>query len=201
MTARAMPTLLIARPRPGASRPSRRTPAFASAPRAEGAAPDWRPDDTFRTDLLSAIPVLRGFAMSLCGDAVASDDLVQETLLRAWANGHLFRPGTNMGAWLCTILRNQFYTAMRRRMREVEDADGEYARQLSESASQEGVVALKRLCAALVSMPKAQRQALIMVGAEGCTYEEAAKRLGCRVGTIKSRVSRARGRLLDPPHP
>lgn len=159
------------------------------------------PDGDFRSDLISAIPDLRGFAMSLCGNAATSDDLVQETLLRAWANARLFRPGTNMVAWLCTILRNQFYTAMRRRMREIEDAHGEYAGQLEEPASQEGVVELKRLCATLISMPEAQQQALLMVGAKGYTYQEAAERLGCRIGTIKSRVSRARGRLIDPRDP
>ncbi len=161
----------------------------------------WTPDGAFRSDLLAAIPGLRAFAMSLCGDGATSDDLVQETLLRAWANGRLFRPGTNMAAWLCTILRNQFYTAMRRRMREVEDADGEYARQVSDPAAQEGVATLKGLCVTLASLPGAQREALLLVGAEGYTYEEAAERLGCRVGTVKSRVSRARGRLMGSRDP
>lgn len=139
--------------------------------------------------------------MSLCADASISDDLVQETLLRAWANANLFRPGTNMSAWLRTILRNQFYTTFRRRTREVEDVDGEHAGQLAVPASQEGAVAVAGLWVALASLPWAQREALLMVGAEGFTYEEAAERLGCQAGTVKSRVSRARRRLAVSPGP
>lgn len=182
------------RSRPGTAHRSVRSPAF------DHAAHGWPayPDGDFRSSLLSAIPAMRGFAASLCRDAATADDLVQETLVRAWANGRLSRPGTNMDAWLCTILRNQFYTTMRRRMREVEDAHGEPAGQVAEPASQDRVVALSSLRATLATLPEAQREALLMVGEEGCTYEEAAERLGCRVGTIKSRVSRARARLVDP---
>jgi RNA polymerase sigma-70 factor (ECF subfamily) len=179
-------------PSPAQARPA------GHPPLGEAVARDWRPDSAFRCDLLSAIPALRAFALSLCGDAARSDDLVQEALVRAWANGHLFRPGSNMGAWLCTILRNQFYTAMRRSVREVEDVDGALAGQVAEPPPQEGVIALRGVCATLALLPEMQREALLMVGVEGYTYEEAAKRLGCRVGTIKSRVSRARGRLADP---
>lgn len=159
----------------------------------------WSPDGAFRSDLLSAIPALYPFAMSLCGDAATSDDLVQEALVRAWAKGHQFQPGSNMVAWLCTILRNQFYTAMRRRMREVEDIDGEFAGTLAEPPSQEGVVALKALHDAMQALPPGQREALLMVGTEGLTYEEVAERLGCQVGTVKSRISRARCRLAGTP--
>lgn len=201
MMTRNMSTTLGGRPRSGASPRSAPPSSFVRTALDAPAGPGWRWDDAFRSDLLAAIPGLRGFAMSLCGDAATSDDLVQETLLRAWANGRLFRPGTNMAAWLCTILRNQFYTTMRRRMREVEDADGEHAGQVAEPASQDGAVALASLRATLASLPEAQREALLLVGAEGCTYEEAAERLGCRVGTIKSRVSRARARLVGPRGP
>lgn len=140
---------------------------------------------------------LHPFAMSLCGDAALSDDLVQETLARAWANGHQFQPGSNMVAWLCTILRNQFYTAMRRRTREVEDIEGELAGAMAVPPSQEGVVALRGLCEAMQALPPSQREALLMVGTQGLTYEEVAERLGCQVGTVKSRVSRARCRLAE----
>ncbi|MCJ2086687.1 sigma-70 family RNA polymerase sigma factor [Methylobacterium sp. E-005] len=157
----------------------------------------WLPDATFRQDLLASVPALRAFAMALCGDVARTDDLVQETLLRAWANGQRFRPGTNLGAWLSTILRNQFHTAMRRHTREVEDADGEHASQSAERPAQEGVVARTGLRARPAPIPEPHCEAPLMVGVEGYTHEAAAQRLGGRVGPVKSRVSRARERLHD----
>lgn len=151
----------------------------------------------FRAGLTEALPGLRAFALSLIADSSRVDDLVQETVLRAWASQDRFLAGTNLKAWLCTILRNQFYTECRKRKREIEDADGIYAGQLTAMPDQEGVVALSKLYAVLETLPARQREALLMVGAEGYTYEQAADLLKCQVGTVKSRVSRARGSLVE----
>ncbi|KAB1073704.1 sigma-70 family RNA polymerase sigma factor [Methylobacterium planeticum] len=149
----------------------------------------------FRAGLMSALPALRTFGFSLTGDGTRTDDLVQETLVKAWANQHRFQPGSNMIAWLFTIMRNQFYSEIRKAKREVEDADGAHAARLTARPEQDDVIALKRLYTTLAKVPAAQREALLLVGAEGYTYEEAASRLQCQVGTVKSRVSRARTHL------
>jgi RNA polymerase sigma-70 factor (ECF subfamily) len=149
----------------------------------------------FRSDLLAALPGLRAFAMSLVVDLSRADDLVQETLVKAWANQHRFEPGSNLMAWLCTILRNQFYTECRKRKREVEDADGILAGQLTAPAAQEHGIELQKVWAVLEKLPPPQREALLLVAAQGLTYEAAADRIGCQVGTVKSRVSRARAYL------
>ena len=153
------------------------------------------PTTAFRDDLMAVLPALRTFAFSLVGDMSRTDDLVQETLMKAWMNQHRFQPGSNLVAWLFTIMRNQFYTEIRKRKREVEDADGVQAGKLTAVPDQEDVVTLKRLYAVMETLPATQREALLLVGAEGLTYEEAAIRLQCQVGTVKSRVSRARGQL------
>lgn len=152
-------------------------------------------ETAFREDLIRALPALRTFALSLCGNVSRVDDLVQETMIKAWANQERFRPGTNFTAWVFTILRNQFYTELRRAKREVEDADGAHAGRLTALADQEDACTLRAVWDRISALPLTQRQALILVGAEGCTYEEAAERLGCQVGTVKSRVSRARAAL------
>lgn len=149
----------------------------------------------FRRDLLAALPGLRGFAVSLVVDPSRADDLVQETLVKAWANQHRFQSGSNLMAWLCTILRNQFYTECRKRKREVEDADGAAAAQMIAPAAQEHGVDLQKVWAKLAKLPPLQREALLLVGAQGLTYEAAADLVGCQVGTVKSRVSRARAFL------
>lgn len=150
----------------------------------------------FRTDIINALPALRTFALSLCGDASRADDLVQEAFARAWANQHRFRPGTNFTAWVFTILRNLFYSDLRKAKREVEDADGSHAARLVALSDQEDASTLNTVRDRLNLLPAAQREALLLVGAEGFTYEEAADRIGCQVGTVKSRVSRARASLL-----
>ncbi|MCJ2065338.1 sigma-70 family RNA polymerase sigma factor [Methylobacterium sp. J-088] len=150
----------------------------------------------FRGDIIKALPALRTFALSLAGDVNRADDLVQETFVKAWANQTRFRPGTNFTAWLFTILRNQFYSELRKTRREIEDVDGTHAGQMTSLADQEDASTLKVVWARLEGLPVAQRQALLLVGAEGHTYEEAASKLGCQVGTVKSRVSRARSSLL-----
>ncbi|SFL52871.1 sigma-70 family RNA polymerase sigma factor [Methylobacterium pseudosasicola] len=151
----------------------------------------------FRSDIIKALPALRTFALSLVGDVSRADDLVQETFVKAWANQTRFRPGTNFTAWLFTILRNQFYSELRKNRREVEDVDGTHASQMTSLSDQEDASTLKVVWKQLGTLPAAQRQALLLVGAEGHTYEEAATKLGCQVGTVKSRVSRARSSLLD----
>ncbi|MCJ2122681.1 sigma-70 family RNA polymerase sigma factor [Methylobacterium sp. J-077] len=151
----------------------------------------------FRSDIIKALPALRTFALSLVGDVSRADDLVQETFVKAWANQARFRPGTNFTAWLFTILRNQFYSELRKNRREIEDVDGTHAGQMTSLSDQEDASTLKVVWKQLGTLPAAQRQALLLVGAEGHTYEEAASKLGCQVGTVKSRVSRARSSLLD----
>jgi RNA polymerase sigma-70 factor (ECF subfamily) len=150
-----------------------------------------------REAMLAAVPSLRAFAISLSGNVDRADDLVQETLLRAMANIDSFQPGTNMSAWLFTILRNLFRSEYRKRRREVEDADGSYAQSLKSQPEQTGHIEFQEFREALGKLPQDQREALILVGASGFSYEEAADICGCAVGTIKSRVNRARARLAD----
>ena len=154
-------------------------------------------DESVRKAVLGAVPSLRAFAISLCGNVDRADDLVQETLLRALANIQSFQPGTNMSAWLFTILRNHFRSEYRKRRREVEDSDGHYAETLKTQPDQYGQVEFKEFQVALTQLPADQREALILVGASGFSYEEAANICGCAVGTIKSRVNRARTRLAE----
>jgi RNA polymerase sigma-70 factor, ECF subfamily len=154
-------------------------------------------DTATRNAILSTVPSLRAFAVSLCGNLDRADDLVQETLTRALANIDSFRPGTNMAAWLFTILRNQFRSEYRKRRREVEDADGTHAASLQAPPEQIARVEFEELRQALAKLPDDQREALILVGASGFSYEEAANICGCAVGTIKSRVNRARTHLAQ----
>ena len=156
-----------------------------------------RMESVFRDDLVKALPMLRTFAISLTANPTRADDLVQETMIKAWANRERFVPGTNFTAWLFTILRNQFYTELRKGRREVEDADGVHAGTLTAQAGQEHAAGLRMVMNLIGTLPLPQRQALLLVGAEGFTYEEAAERLGCQVGTVKSRVSRARAFLSE----
>jgi RNA polymerase sigma-70 factor, ECF subfamily len=150
---------------------------------------------TFRDDLLAAIPSLRAFGLSLTSRGDRADDLVQETLMKAWKYHESFTAGTNMKAWLYTILRNEFYTQLRKRKREVEDADGLHSNKVAVQGEQEGHLDMADLTAALSKLPEDQREAIVLVGASGFSYEEAAEICGCAVGTIKSRVNRARNRL------
>jgi RNA polymerase sigma-70 factor (ECF subfamily) len=154
-------------------------------------------DNALRDAVLAAIPKLRAFAISLSGNVDRADDLVQETMLRALANIDSFQPGTNLQAWLFTILRNLFRSEYRKRKREVEDVDGRYSDSLVSAPEQDSQLEFKELRAALDKLPQDQREALILVGASGFSYEEAAKICECAVGTIKSRVNRARTRLAS----
>src|SRR4029079_17440961 len=154
-------------------------------------------DPTIRDQILAAVPSLRALAISLSGNVDRADDLVQETMLRALANIHSFQPGTNMSAWLFTILRNLFRSEYRKRRREVEDTDGSYAESLKSQPEQNSRVEFEEFRTALAKLPHDQREALILVGASGFSYEEAAEICGCAVGTIKSRVNRAQSRLAE----
>src|SRR4051794_19139516 len=157
-------------------------------------------DPALRDQVLGTVPSLRAFAISLCGNVDRADDLVQETLLRALSNINSFEPGTNMQAWLFTILRNLFHSEYRKRRREVEDADGKYAATLAVQPSQGAHLDFEDLQRALTRLPADQREALLLVGASGFSYEQAAEICGCAVGTIKSRVNRARNRLAELLH-
>ncbi|MDP2357744.1 MAG: sigma-70 family RNA polymerase sigma factor [Beijerinckiaceae bacterium] len=151
----------------------------------------------FTAGLMKALPSLRAFAISLSGRAERADDLVQDTLMRAWANAESFQPGTNLNAWLFTILRNLFHSEYRKRRREVQDEDGVYASRLSVQASQDAHLDVQDFRLALEMLPPDQREALLLVGASGFSYEEAADICQCAVGTIKSRVNRARTKLSE----
>jgi RNA polymerase sigma-70 factor (ECF subfamily) len=151
----------------------------------------------FKNDLLATIPSLRAFAVSLSQNADKADDLVQETLVKAWDKHQSFQMGTNLKAWLFTILRNEFYSQMRKRGREVQDSEGVMTERLAVHPSQEGKLDLADFREALEKLPEDQREAIILIGASGFSYEEAAAICECAVGTIKSRVSRARTRLQD----
>lgn len=150
----------------------------------------------WRDSVMALIPALRAFAWSLSHNSSDADDLVQDTLIKAWTNRDKFEPGTNLRAWLFTILRNTYYTNAVRRRREVRDETGRYAATLSAAPTQDWSVAMRALQAGLAELPIEHREALILVGAAGLTYEEAAEICGCALGTIKSRVNRARTRLL-----
>ncbi len=168
----------------------------ARAPDEESSAASSGEGMNWRDAVVALIPALRAFAWSLSHNASDADDLVQDTLIKAWTHRDKFEPGTNLRAWLFTILRNTYYTAAVRRRREVRDESGKYAATLSAGPTQDWSLAMRALQAALSQLPDEHREALILVGAAGLTYEEAAEVCGCALGTIKSRVNRARARLL-----
>jgi RNA polymerase sigma-70 factor (ECF subfamily) len=146
-------------------------------------------------ELLEHTSHLRAFAISLCGDKDYGDDLVQETLTKAIANIDSFKPGTNMRSWLFTILRNTYFTQLRRARHEVRDADGAMAASLSSQPPQEPHLDFQDFERALALLNEEQREALILIGAAGFSYDEAAEIAGCSSGTVKSRVNRARTKL------
>jgi RNA polymerase sigma-70 factor (ECF subfamily) len=150
-----------------------------------------------RDALLGAVPSLRAFAISLTNDPIRADDLVQDTLLRALSRMDQFERGTNLNAWLFTILRNLFHTEYRKRRREVEDPDNAHAARLAVRPEQGSRLEFEDFRAALAKLTPDQREALLLVGAQGMSYEETAAVCGVAVGTIKSRVNRARARLAE----
>ncbi|ADO44353.1 sigma24 (plasmid) [Ketogulonicigenium vulgare Y25] len=145
-----------------------------------------------RQEILLHLPALRAFALTLSRDSVLADDLVQETLMKAWSKFHLFTPGTNLRSWLFTVLRNNMRSMLRKRSREVADVDEKMAARLASKPNQESNLALKEVELALDKLPAEQREVLILVGAMGFSIEEAAETCGCAPGTIKSRANRGR---------
>jgi RNA polymerase sigma-70 factor, ECF subfamily len=152
---------------------------------------------SFKDELVTQIPGLRAFAVSLSGSVTLADDLVQEALLRAWSNSDKFQPGTSLRAWLFTILRNVYYSYYRKRAREVQDSDGVFAQRIAVEGDQESHLDLADFRIALAKLPAEQREALMLVGASGLSYAEAAVAFGVEIGTIKSRTSRARAKLSE----
>jgi RNA polymerase sigma-70 factor, ECF subfamily len=158
-------------------------------------------DQSVKDAFLAAIPSLRAFSISMCGRGARAEDLVQETLVKAWAHLDSFQPGTNMNAWLFRILRNELYDGFRKGRHEVADEEGRHAARLATRPSQESHLQFREFRLAIDMLRPVHREALLLVAASGLSYEDAATFCGCAVGTIKSRVSRARAqlaRLLDP---
>jgi RNA polymerase sigma-70 factor (ECF subfamily) len=175
-----------------------------SEPRATAEREEQRRSETseegrrqFRQNLLAAIPKLRAFALSLASHADYADDLVQETLMKAWNHQNSFQEGTNIKAWLFTILRNEYFSQLRKRRREVEDADGDYAGSVMTPGGQESQLDMADLRIALQQLPDDQREAVVLVGASGFSYQEVAEICHVPVGTVKSRVNRARTKLAE----
>lgn len=154
-------------------------------------------ESKIRQEMLAAIPRLRAFAISLAGHIEQADDLVQTAIMKGLENLDKFQPGTSMQAWLFTILRNQFHTEYRKRRREVEDPNGVMAQRIAVMPEQSSRLDFDDMRTALGKLNVEQREALLLVSAEGVTYEEAAQICGTNIGTIKSRVNRARARLVE----
>jgi RNA polymerase sigma-70 factor (ECF subfamily) len=154
-------------------------------------------EDSLRDEMLAATPHLRAFVISFTNHPDRADDLVQDTILRAWANIDRFERGTNLNGWLFTILRNLFHSQYRKRKREVEDADGSYAARLRTLPDQQSHLDFEDFRTALATLPLDQREALLLVGAQGMSYEEAAEVCNVAVGTVESRVNRARSKLAS----
>ncbi len=150
-----------------------------------------------RDEIVSHLPAMRAFALSLCRDGSVADDLVQDAIVKAWKNIEKFNAGTNMRAWLFTILRNTFYSNRRKAKREVADVDGQMAATLSQKPDHDGRMALSDFEVGFSKLTSEQREALMLVGAMGFSYEEAAETCEVAVGTIKSRVNRGRLRLIE----
>jgi RNA polymerase sigma-70 factor, ECF subfamily len=153
--------------------------------------------DDPREQLVTYLPSLRAFAASLTRNAASADDLVQDTIIKAWTNIDKFTVGTNLQAWLFTILRNTFYSNLRKHRREVADPDGIHAQGLFTKPDHDGKLAFADFQRAFDQLSPEHREVLILVGASGFTCEEAATLMGVAVGTVKSRTNRARKRLSD----
>ena len=150
-----------------------------------------------REELVEHLPALRAFALSLTRNRATADDMMQDTVLKAWTNIEKFQPGTNMRAWLFTILRNNFYTSRRKLNREVADVDNVFSEKMSVKPDHDGRLQMKDFRSAFDKLPDEQREALILVGASGFSYEEAGNMCGVATGTMKSRVNRARAKLTE----
>lgn len=153
-----------------------------------------------RDELVTHLPALRAFALSLTRNRATADDMMQDTVLKAWTNMDKFQPGTNMRAWLFTILRNNFYTSRRKLNREVADVDNAFSDRLSVKPDHDGHLQMRDFKVAFSKLPDEQREALILVGANGFSYQDAGEMCGVATGTIKSRVNRARAKLSELLH-
>jgi RNA polymerase sigma-70 factor, ECF subfamily len=154
----------------------------------------------FEHDLVAHLPRLRAFAMRLTRTNDQAEDLVQETLLKAWRAKDRFEPGTNLQAWLFTILRNAFYSGVKVAQRTTEDADGRHTASLRSAPDQEWRLHYGEMLAALSRLKPHHKEALLLVVAVGMSYEEAASVCDCPVNTMKSRVKRARDTLAEAIH-
>ncbi|MCJ2183990.1 sigma-70 family RNA polymerase sigma factor [Novosphingobium sp. 1949] len=152
-------------------------------------------DEGFRRELMSVLPHLRAFARGLCGRHDFADDLVQETAVKAWTARERYQPGTNMRAWTFAILRNHYLSELRKSKRQTDIEDGDMERMLVMDADQEAPLHLGDMETALAQLAPERREAVLLVGASGFSYEEAADIAGCPIGTMKSRVARARADL------
>jgi RNA polymerase sigma-70 factor (ECF subfamily) len=154
-----------------------------------------RLDPATQRTMLAAVPELRAFAVALCRRSDRADDLVQETLLHAIAHIQSFEPGTNMRAWLTTILRNHFYNEFRKRRREVSDADGFIARTMAAQPEQNGHLQLAEFRTALARLTDEQREVVALVGGAGLSYEEVAEICQCPIGTVKIQAALTAGNV------
>jgi RNA polymerase sigma-70 factor, ECF subfamily len=155
------------------------------------------PDPVFLAALMKFVPRLRAMAISRTHNVHQAEDLVQETILKAWDKRSNFQAGTNLEAWLFTILRNQFFSDYRKHKWEVEDSDGSHAAGQITLPDQVEHLEMQDMSAALAKLPRDQREAILLVGVDGMSYEDAAKVTGVAAGTMKSRVNRARNRLAE----
>lgn len=150
-----------------------------------------------REELVKHLPAMRAFAISLTRNKATADDMVQDAIEKAWVRFDRFEPGTNLRAWLFTILRNIYFSACRKAVREVPDIDGLHTEALAEKPAHDGRLQMTDFRWAFSQLNAEQREALLLVGALGFSYEEAARMCGVAVGTLKSRTGRARQRLAD----
>jgi len=151
----------------------------------------------FKAELIALIPYMRAFARTLCRDATFADDLAQDALARAWSCRSSYEPGTNLKAWTFMILRNGFYSHTRRSWRSSQLDQGVAEATLVAVSDPTATLELNDLRRAMTMLPKEQCEALTLIGAAGLSYEEAAEICGVAIGTMKSRVSRARTRLAE----
>lgn len=170
---------------------------MTSAPKGGANTLSTQDDRHPRDQLVDHLPALRAFALSLTREGASADDLVQDTIVKAWTNIDKFQAGTNLRAWLFTILRNTFYSARRKTKREVPDTDGIHAARQATKPDHDGRLALRDFRVAFAKLPDEQREALMLVGASGFSYEQAAEMTGVAVGTVKSRANRGRRKLTE----
>lgn len=154
-------------------------------------------DSAFLKEMTGLLPTLRAFGRSLCANKSWADDLVQETMLKAWSGRERYQVGSNMKAWLLTILRNQYYSELRHKRFEVADPNDEHAARMSVPPEHEAASQMEMLSHALTRLSNEQREAILLVCASGLSYKQAAVICNCAVGTIKSRIARARDHLLQ----